>query len=207
VGGAAAATPRRTRSNARSKISRPSSRRPARLRVRHSSGAGLTLETAVRIGGIDRAALYEPPYIIDDSRASIPPEYPHRLAEMLAQGRRGDAVEYFLTVGVGLPKEAVAPMREGPSWQPLEELAHTLPYDIEIMSANVVDAQLPVEAWRSITVPVLVMDGEASPEWSRNSVLAVADALPAGTRRSLPGQTHQVDPGVLAPVLVEFFLG
>lgn len=59
---------------------------------------------------------------------------------MLAQGRRGDAVEYFLTVGVGLPKEAVAPMREGPSWQPLEELAHTLPYDIEIMSANVVDA-------------------------------------------------------------------
>lgn len=112
-----------------------------------------------------------------------------------------------MTVGVGLPPEAVASMRAAPSWRPLEELAHTLPYDVEIMSGNMTDAPLPVERLRTVPVPVLVMDGDASPEWIRRSAQAVADAVPAGTRRSLPGQTHQVDPGVLAPALVEFFLG
>jgi len=50
-----------------------------------------------------------------------------------------------------------------------------------------------------------VMDGDASPVWSRNAVQAVTEALPNAERRTLAGQTHEVDPAVLAPVLVEFF--
>ena len=34
---------------------------------------------------------------------------------------------------------------------------------------------------------------------------ALGKALPHGQLRLLKGQTHDVDPGVLAPVLVEFF--
>lgn len=34
---------------------------------------------------------------------------------------------------------------------------------------------------------------------------ALSKALPHGQLRMLEGQTHDVDPGVLAPVLVEFF--
>jgi hypothetical protein len=33
----------------------------------------------------------------------------------------------------------------------------------------------------------------------------VADAAPDGTYRTLDGQTHMVDPAVLAPLLTEFF--
>ena len=34
---------------------------------------------------------------------------------------------------------------------------------------------------------------------------AIADVVPNAQRRTLEGQTHQVDPQVLAPVLIEFF--
>ena len=36
---------------------------------------------------------------------------------------------------------------------------------------------------------------------------ALAHALPNGQRRSLPGQTHDIDPGATAPVLAEFLAG
>ena len=34
---------------------------------------------------------------------------------------------------------------------------------------------------------------------------ALTEVLPNATRRTLEGQTHAVDPQVLAPVLIEFF--
>ncbi|MET9869805.1 alpha/beta hydrolase, partial [Streptomyces sp. NPDC006386] len=34
---------------------------------------------------------------------------------------------------------------------------------------------------------------------------AIADSVPEGTYRTLQGQTHMVEPNVLAPVLAEFF--
>src|SRR5262245_27394768 len=68
----------------------------------HSSGAALVLETAARIGGIDKIALYEPPYNVDDTRAPVPEDYVAHLDELVAQDRRGDAVEYFMVVGVGM---------------------------------------------------------------------------------------------------------
>jgi pimeloyl-ACP methyl ester carboxylesterase len=171
----------------------------------HSSGAALVIETASRIGGVDKIALYEPPYIMDETRPPIPRDYVERLEELIAQGRRGDAVEYFMVAGVGMPPDAVAQMRGAPFWPSLEAVADTLPYDGRVMGFDRADRSLPVERWKAITAPALVMDGDASPDWSRNAVQAVNDALPDAERRTLAGQTHEVDPAVLAPVLVEFF--
>ncbi len=61
--------------------------------------------------------------------------------------------------------------------------------------------------WDSVTVPALVMDGGASPEWAHNAVQALVDILPNARRRTLEGQTHGAAPEVLAPVLEEFFAG
>jgi pimeloyl-ACP methyl ester carboxylesterase len=171
----------------------------------HSSGAALVLETAARGGGAERIALYEPPYDVDDTRTPVPADYVSHLDELVAEGRRGDAVEYFMVAGVGMPAAAVAPMRGSPFWPSLEAVAHTLAYDGRVMGYDDADHGLPVERWRAIEIPALVMDGDASPAWARNAVQAVTDALPNAERRSLPGQTHEVDPAVLAPVLVEFF--
>ncbi|XIE80308.1 alpha/beta fold hydrolase [Streptomyces sp. SBR177] len=51
---------------------------------------------------------------------------------------------------------------------------------------------------------VLVVDGGASPAWARRAARCVAAALPRGRHRTLTGQTHEVAPHVLAPVLENF---
>jgi pimeloyl-ACP methyl ester carboxylesterase len=171
-----------------------------------SSGAVLALEAARRLP-IARLALYEPPFIVDDSRAPVPEDYVQQLAGLVSAGRRGDAVEYFMTKAVDVPAEYVAQMRSAPSWQGMEALAHTLAYDGAIMGNTLSGNPLPAERWASVTLPTLVMDGGDSPLWARNGVQAIVDVLPNARRRTLAGQTHAVAPEVLALVLVEFLGG
>jgi pimeloyl-ACP methyl ester carboxylesterase len=92
-------------------------------------------------------------------------------------------------------------MRQTPIWPLFESVAPTLAYDNAIMG----DGSVPTERLASLTVPTLVMDGGASPAFMHNAAQAVAHALPNAKLRTLEGQTHDVTPEVLAPVLVEFF--
>ncbi len=169
-----------------------------------SSGAVLALDAAAHGLAVTKLALYEPPFVVDDSRPPVPQDYTERLTGLLVEGRRGDAVELFMTEAVGMPAEAVAPMRGGPFWSPLEDVAHTLPYDAAIMGDTQSGSPLPAGRWAAVTAPTLVIDGGASPDWARNAVAALAQALPIAERRTLIGQTHQVDPEVLAPELEAF---
>jgi len=151
---------------------------------------------------IKKLALWEPPYIVDDSRPPAPQDYKAQLTELLAAGRRGDMVELFMTKAVGMPAEFVAPMRQAPWWPAQEALAHTLIYEATLMG----DFSLPKERVASVTVPTLVIDGGQTP-WLSHAAQAVADALPNAQRRTLQGQPHNVAPEAMAPVLVEFFAG
>jgi pimeloyl-ACP methyl ester carboxylesterase len=172
-----------------------------------SSGAVLGLEAAERGLAIAKLALYEPPFMVDDSRPSLPEDYRDRLTKLLAAGRSGDAVELFMTEAVGMPVEAVAPMRDMPFWSGLESVAHTLPNDDAIMADTTSGAPLPAGRWATVAIPVLVIDGGESPAWARNAVQALVEHLSDAHRQTLEGQTHQVDPEVLAPLLREFFAG
>jgi pimeloyl-ACP methyl ester carboxylesterase len=171
-----------------------------------SSGAVLALRAAAAGLAITKLALYEPPFIVDDSRPPVPKDYTQRLAGLLAEGRRGDAVELFMTEAVGMPAEAVAPMRGAPFWPAFESVAHTLPYEAAIMGDTLSGQALPAGRWEAITVPTLAVDGGASPAWAGNAVVALARTLLTAERTTLIEQTHQVDPEVLAPVLAEFLL-
>jgi pimeloyl-ACP methyl ester carboxylesterase len=156
-----------------------------------SSGGGLALATAATGKGVTRLALYEPPYVGGD------PEYTARLGEALRAGRRGDAIALFLT-RVGVPEQAVAGMRHGPGWPGLEAIAPTLAYDDALMTEGVVPAGLP------ISIPTLVVSGSASPESLQQAARDTAAAYPVAEHRSLPDQTHDVQPDALAPVLIDF---
>ncbi len=165
-----------------------------------SSGAVLALIAAARGLPIMKLALWEPPFIPDD--VPKPPEdQVEQYERMIAEGRRGDAVEYFMSKVVGLPPEMVAGARSQPWWQKTEGLAHTLAYDARIMS----DYRIPLDTAKSVEVPSLVVAGGADMPWMRDTATALADALPNGDARLLDGQGHDVDPTLLAPVLVEFF--
>jgi pimeloyl-ACP methyl ester carboxylesterase len=173
----------------------------------HSSGAVLALEAAARRPAITKLALYEPPFILDTSRPPVPKDYVAHLEELVSAGQRSAAVEFFMTAAVGVPAEIVAQMRQSPMWAGMEKVAHTLAYDGIIMGKNMAGHALQAKQWASVTIPTLVMDGGASEAWARNAVQALVDVLPNAQRRTLEGQTHNVDPTVLAPVLVEFFKG
>ncbi|MEU4222666.1 alpha/beta hydrolase [Nonomuraea sp. NPDC026600] len=165
-----------------------------------SSGAALALHAAAQGVAITRLALFEPPYSPDDEeRLTQARAYAARLGELLTAGRRGDAVELFMTT-VGLPAELIGQMRGAPMWPALEALAPTLAYDAAVMG----NSALPAELVAQVGVPALVADGGASPAWLRDTARRLAGALPQGRHRTLAGQTHDVDPQALAPVLREF---
>jgi len=165
-----------------------------------SSGAALALEAAASGLPITKLALWEPPFILDESRRP-PADQVAQYDRMIAEGRRGDAAEYFMTKVVGMPPEFVAGARAQPWWPAQEALAHTLAYDATIMG----DYSLPTERAASVKVPTLVLTGGADFPWMRETAQTLTDALPDGQTRFLDGQGHNVDPAVLAPVLKEFF--
>ena len=151
--------------------------------------------------------LYEPPFILDDSRSPVPDDYVEHLDELASSDRRGEAVEYFMVNGVGLPPEAIPSVKESPFWPSLERVAHTLPYDARIMGENLAGKPLRADGWTSVTTPTLVIDGGASPPWLGTAVQALVDVLPDARRLTMEGQTHEVDPNLLVSVLKDFFTG
>ena len=169
-----------------------------------SSGANLALEAAAQGLNITKLALWEPNFIVNDSRPPLPKDYVEQLTQLVSSGRRGDAIEYFMTKAVGLPLEFVTPMRNMPTWKAMEAEAYTLAYDGTIVRDNMAGNPVSAEQWASVTVPTLVIDGGETP-WMSEGAQAIADALPNAQRRTLEGQTHDVVPEALAPVLEEFF--
>lgn len=172
----------------------------------HSSGAVLALEAArILPDRITSLALYEPPFIVDDSRRPLPDDYVERIDALISSGRRGDALEYFLTKGPGMSAEVVAGLRLEPFWPSLESIAHTLAYDGAVMGDTMGGSPGPLRRWASVNVKTLLMEGGASPDWQRNGVHALAEVLPDVRHRTLAGQGHGPDSKVLGPVLEAFF--
>ena len=97
-----------------------------------SSGAALALIAAEQGAPVDKLALWEPPYI-PDGVPKPPADQVEQYETMIAEGRRGDAAEYFMSKVVGMPPEFVADARTQPWWAGQEAIAHTLAYDARIM--------------------------------------------------------------------------
>ncbi|GAA4530165.1 alpha/beta fold hydrolase [Amycolatopsis samaneae] len=168
----------------------------------HSSGAILAL-TAARHGlPIGRLAVYEPPFVVDDSRPRPADDLVDRVRAALDAGDRDEAVTLFLVEGTDTPAEVVAGMKSAPVWGWFTGLAHTLPYDLTICGPG---NRLP--GWLGeITVPTLVIGGGASPAWMPAGARAAAEAVPGGVYHTLEGQAHGVlqHPKTLLPLLTDF---
>jgi pimeloyl-ACP methyl ester carboxylesterase len=169
-----------------------------------SPGGALALEAANRGLPIDRLALYEIPFVVDSSREPMDPEYRANVEKALAEGRPGDAVKHFMRL-VGVPGPFIALMRFMPAWSKLKDSAHTLLYDKDVLGDTGSGKPLPADRTAGVTVPTLAIGGGKSPEWLRNSMVAVANAIPTAEHKTLEGQTHNVKAKVLAPMLAEFF--
>ncbi|MGW6937513.1 alpha/beta fold hydrolase [Streptomyces xanthophaeus] len=152
-----------------------------------SSGAVLALEAVAGGSAVSALALYEPPFIVDDARPPQPAEYVDRMKAIVARD------------------EAIAQMRRTPVWAAWEAAAPTLPYDGQLMADFMSGRPLPTDRRRSVKVPVLAGYGSASETYLANGAKELAARRDNYTLHALPGQTHNVDPHALAPVLTTFF--
>ena len=172
----------------------------------HSSGAVLALRAAGKLGSkIKKLALYEPPFIIDDSRPPLPADYVPQLRAYIADGRPADALKYFMRVAVNIPEEYLAGAETWPTWAGSVAAARTISYDGEIMGDTMSGNPATLDQFATITTPTLVMDGGASPSFMHNGAETLAKILPHAQHRRLAGQDHGAAPEALNPVLIEFF--
>ena len=171
-----------------------------------SSGAGLALETACAVPAkVSKLALYEPPFVVDDTRPPVPADAVRQVTSLLAHNRRGAAVKLFLRKDAQVPAALVTLMPLMPAWAKLKAVAHTLPHDLMIMDGGQRGRPLQPSRWAPLNAPTLVVAGGKSPAWLQNAARALAQALPGASHWTLPGQTHIVKPKPLAPILADFF--
>jgi pimeloyl-ACP methyl ester carboxylesterase len=168
----------------------------------HSSGASLALDAAVALGGqVSKLAMYEAPYNDDPAVRQAWRQYLCQLAEVLAAGRRGDAIALFMAY-TGVPAEQIEGMREAQFWPAMEALAPTLRYDHAAIIGE--DGSVPAERAARVAVPVLVMYGDASFPFMGETARTLSQVMPGAQLRILQGESHNVSPAVLAPVLGDF---
>lgn len=162
----------------------------------HSSGGHLAIKALGHRSSITRLVLYEPPFNPAYQGAAAPPELKGRLEAMLAEGRRGEAVETFQTEWIGLPPEVVAQIRNAPFRARLEAMAGSLPYEVALVGTHT-----DLEA---VQVPTLVLLGSDSFPQLHAGAHAVAAGIASAEPRVLDGQTHDLNVEVTGPVVAEF---
>ena len=176
-----------------------------------SSGAVLALEAGSKLGGkVNGLFLYEPPFIVDDSRPPMPDDLVEQIERLVAADRRNDAVKLFFTKGMGIPAVFVTLMRLlMPGWSKHTGMAHTLPYDFAVLAGTQTGKPLPAERWVSAQSPTLVLVGSKSESFFHSGAKALSNILPRAQYRALEGRDHsavQMAPNALATAVEEFFL-
>ncbi|SEG21081.1 Uncharacterized conserved protein YndB, AHSA1/START domain [Nonomuraea solani] len=155
-----------------------------------SGGCGLAMDAAGALGGkVTGLYLYEPPFIVDDSRPPAPADYVEHQEALVAAGKRSEAVEYFMTEMIGVPAEYIPAMKQDPSWDAMAAYAHTYAYDGRILRGLQDGKPLPADRW-SIDAPIAVAVGGNGEAFIRAGADALAAILPDVTVLTLPDHDH-----------------
>jgi pimeloyl-ACP methyl ester carboxylesterase len=155
---------------------------PGAVLLGHSHGAMCALEAARRLPGLRALVLYEPPL----GFVHWPAEVVGRLEALLADGRRDELLEVFLSQVAGLPPDQVALMRSLPAWRGRLAAAHTIPREERANREYVFDPA----RFAGVRVPALMLTGGDSPPGFHAAARAVVAALPDCRLAVMPGQRH-----------------
>jgi pimeloyl-ACP methyl ester carboxylesterase len=170
-----------------------------------SSGASLALQAAAALGDkIKKLAVYETPYSDAEGAAKEWKEFTAKLNGLLTADRRADATTQFLKFS-GAPDEVLAKMKTSPAWPEMVAMAPTLAYDVAVLGD---DRSVPVGLAAKVKATTLVLDGGASLgplPFMRPTADKLARTIPVARRQVVEGQSHDVSPKILAPILLKFF--
>jgi uncharacterized protein YndB with AHSA1/START domain/pimeloyl-ACP methyl ester carboxylesterase len=174
-----------------------------------SGGCGIALDAAALGDKVTGLYLYEPPFIVDDSRPPAPADYVEHQEALVAAGKRSEAVEYFMTTMIGVPAEYIPMMKQDPSWDEMAKYAHTYAYDGRILRGLQDGKPLPAGRW-SIDAPIAVAVGGNGEAFIREAADALATVLPTVTVLTLPDHDHSAfwtAPDAVAQQARAFLLG
>ncbi len=176
-----------------------------------SSGSVLALEAADKLGSkVKGLSMYEPPFIIDDGHPPMPDDLSAQIDQLVAAGRRSDAIKLFFTRGMGIPSGFVTMMRLlMPGWSKMAGMAHTIPYDLAILAGTQSGKPLPAGRWASVQAPTLVMVGGRSETFFHTGAKTLVASLPHARYRVLEGRDHSailMASQDIAAAVDEFFL-
>ncbi|HWD77782.1 MAG TPA: alpha/beta hydrolase [Kribbella sp.] len=182
-----------------------------------SSGALITLRTALRTPAVERIALYEPPLSLD---GSVPVGWASRYHREIAAGRTVPALVTVLK-GLGVdpvfakvPRFALVPLlklalrlqRPKGDDVPITELVPTMAADLKLVE------QLAGTAndYSVVDADVLLLAGSRSPGYFGQALDALSAVLPRSSRQTFDrldhsGPTNDGGPAEVAQSLREFF--
>jgi hypothetical protein len=148
-------------------------------------------------------ATYEAPYVgMRPGKGGRQLDYLADLERLRAQGKRPQMAGYFMVQMVGGPWFLPLMMRMMPKvWKHLDSVAPTIVYDTRVMGAF----EVPVDVLKRVPVPTIAIAGSKGAPAMLAAQEKIAAVVPGAEHRVLEGQTHQVSPQVLGPVLADFF--
>ena len=169
----------------------------------HSAGGALALFAAEKFPEkIDKVAVYEPP---------MPDNWFMRLAtnfmikQMSKQVSRGENLKVVNTFMrfVGMDDQLIADTLAGEHGQTIIDMAETITYEAKIQDAS---KDFIEEKAQKINQPTLLVSGTKSFKTAPKIMADYASVIPNAQTCVLEGQTHTVDPQLLAPILKDFYL-
>jgi pimeloyl-ACP methyl ester carboxylesterase len=175
-----------------------------------SSGGALALEAAAAGLPVDRVAVHEVPYQVDDATVAAWRAYRRALDAALDAGDPDEALRLFMRLA-GSSEEDVAGAEAAPVWPALRALAPTLRYDAACLG----DGRPPADRLARVRQPVLLTTGRSldaqmaglPADFFGAAADATAAALPDARRDSLEVRGHVADPAVLGPIVRAFLAG
>lgn len=168
----------------------------------HSSGGMYAFGASMLTSNVRRLVLYEGWPSVDPG-PMVPQSLIDRLDSLLAEGNREGVVEAVMRDLVHMSEDDLAAYRLLPAWQQRVAAAHTIPREMRTESR----IRLDLQAAARLTVPVLLLVGEESPDEMQRDPEAVAAALPQARITVMEGQAHVADvmaPEMFAELLLAF---
>ncbi len=164
-----------------------------------SSGALISLQAALTLPAIDKAAIYEPPLFVNGAPMELLRRYEHEMA----QGKLAAAlITAMKATQMGPPVFNLIPRwllelltntamnsedrKAKPGDITMRTLAPTLRYDFQV----VVEMSGKLESFKAMRVEILLLGGSESPAFLKADLDALEKVLPHVTRREFPGLGH-----------------
>jgi pimeloyl-ACP methyl ester carboxylesterase len=184
-----------------------------------SSGAIISLQAALTLPSVRRAAIYEPPLSVD---GSSPTEWIARFDREIAQGRLPSALVTVIKgvqagpVTDAMPRAVLTPLLRlalladernvGAGDIPLRQLIPTMHFDLQLVK----ETESQLDRYAAIPANVLLLGGSKSQKFLRQTLDALNVVVAQAKRVEFAGLDHmgpdnRGKPGIVAAELRRFF--